>query len=97
MLKKNYKKEDIIKEISNKTGFSLNYSKKVSENLIDIIIQNIKKGHFNLKNIGTFRLINKKERIGRNPKTREEFLISSRNSISFSSSKKISEKLKKLI
>ena len=31
--------------------------------------------YLNLKNIGTFKIINKKERIGRNPKTKEEFYI----------------------
>ena len=54
-------KEDIIKNISNKTGFSYNYSKKITEDFIQIIIQNIKSGNFNLKNIGSFKLI-KKER-----------------------------------
>ena len=97
MFKKNLKKEDIVKNVSSKTGFSFNFSKKLIENLIQIIIQNIKTGDFNLKNIGSFKLIKKKERIGRNPKTKEEFLISARNSISFTSSKKITEKLKKLI
>ena len=33
--------------------------------------------------------MHKKERLGRNPKTREEFIISSRKSISFTISKKI--------
>ena len=50
-----------------------------------------------LKNVGTFKLIHKKKRIGRNPKTKEEFLISSRKSVSFTVSKKISEKVGKLI
>ena len=97
MFKKNLKKEVIVKNVSSKTGFSLNFSKKLIENLIQIIILNIKTGDFKLKNIGSFKLIKKKERIGRNPKTKEEFLISARNSISFTSSKKITEKLKKLI
>ena len=97
MFKKNLKKEDIVKNVSSKTGFSFNFSKKLIENLIQIIIQNIKTGDFNLKNIGSFKLIKKKERIGRNPKTKEEHLISARTSISFTSSKKITEKLKKLI
>ena len=93
MIKNNLKKKDIIKSLSFKTGFSLNYSKKLINDLIEILITNIKSGDLNLKNIGTFRIINKKERIGRNPKTKEEFIITSRKTISFTTSKKISEKL----
>ena len=96
MFKKNFKKEDIIKNISNKTGCSYNYSKKITEDFIQIIIQNIKSGNFNLKNIGSFKLIKKGKRIGRNPKTGKEYPISSRNSISFIAAKKIAEKMKKL-
>ncbi len=93
MLNRKLKKIDLIESLSNKTGFSSNYSKKIINELIDIVIKNIKTGNFNLKNIGSFKLINKKQRIGRNPKTNEEFKITARKSISFSPSKKISDKL----
>ena len=89
----NLRKIDIIKNLSVKTGFSLNFSKKLINDLIDIIILNLKEGDFNLKNIGSFKIINKKKRIGRNPKTMEEFIISQRNSISFTLSKTIKEHL----
>ncbi len=93
MAKYNFKKEDIIKNLSFSTGFSLNYSKKIVNDLVEILIKNIQSGNFNLKNIGTFKIIYKRERIGRNPKTREEFVITSRKTISFSLSKKISNRL----
>jgi len=89
--KKNIKKKDIIKALGNKTGFSSNLSKQIINDLVEILIKNIKNNNFNLKNIGSFKILNKKERIGRNPKTKEQFLISSRRSISFKPSKKISE------
>ena len=47
----NLKKIDIIKDLSIKTGYSSNYSKKVINELIDAILQSIKKGNLNLKNI----------------------------------------------
>ena len=47
----------------------------------------IKDNDLNLKNLGSFKIINKKERVGRNPKTKEEFLIKPRKSISFTASK----------
>ena len=97
MLKKDFKKIDLIKDLSLKTGYSQNYSKKIVDDLINIFIQNIKSGNLNLKNIGSFKLLNKKERIGRNPKTIEEFIITSRKSLSFTSSKKIIDNLNKII
>ena len=96
MFDKNIKKENLIKSLSKKTGFSLNFSKKLINDLIDVILDNTKNGNFNLKNLGSFKIMHKKERIGRNPKTKEEFLISSRKSINFTPSKKISNKLNNL-
>ena len=96
MLKKDFKKIDLIKDLSLKTGYSQNYSKKIVDDLINIFIQNIKSGNLNLKNIGSFKVLNKKERIGRNPKTKEEFIITSRKSLSFTSSKKIIDNLNKI-
>ena len=96
MLKKDFKKIDLVKNLSLKTGYSQNYSKKIVDDLINIFIQNIKSGKLNLKNIGSFKLLNKKERIGRNPKTKEEFIITSRKSLSFTSSKKIIDNLNKI-
>mgnify|MGYP001331687282 FL=1 len=90
----NLKKIDIIKNLSNKIGFSQNISKKIVNDLIDIIIENIKNDNMNLKNIGNFKLIIKKERLGRNPKTKEEFTITPRKSVSFTASKNILAKFK---
>jgi len=90
---KNFKKENLIKDLSLKTGYPKNFSKKLVNDLIDVIINNIKLDNLNLKNIGTFRIINKKERIGRNPKTNEIYTISPRRSIVFTSSKTLVKNL----
>ena len=45
------KKIDIIKDLSKKTGYPLNYSKKIINDLVETIIQSIKLGQLNLKNI----------------------------------------------
>ena len=89
MNRTNFKKNDIINNLSYKTGFSKNYSKKIINDLINILISNLAEGDLVLKNIGSFKLKSKKERIGRNPKTKEEFLISSRRTISFIPSKSL--------
>jgi len=87
--KNNITKIDIAKELSKKTGYSLELSKILINSLLIVLISSIKKNKLNLKNIGTFKLINKSERIGRNPITKENFVITSRKSISFISSKKL--------
>ena len=89
MKKNNITKIDIAKELSKKTGYSLELSKILINSLLIVLISSIKKNKLNLKNIGTFRLINKSERIGRNPITKENFVITSRKSISFITSKKL--------
>ena len=89
MLRNNLRKIDLINNLSEEIGFSSNYSKKIINDLIEIIIQNIKKGDLILKNLGTFKIRKKKERIGRNPKTKEKFIIFERNSVVFIPSKKI--------
>ncbi len=91
MPKRNITKLFLSKILSDKLGFSELYSKKLTDDLIKIIINNIITGNFNLKNIGTFKIIKKKKRIGRNPKTKEEFIISARKSLIFSPSKKLIE------
>ena len=60
--------------------------------LICIII-NIKNDNFNLKNFGSFKILNKKARIGRNPKTNEIHEISERKALSFIPSKKLIKKI----
>jgi nucleoid DNA-binding protein len=93
----NLKKIDLIKNLSLKTGLSKNLSKKIVDDLINIIIKNIKSGKLNLKNIGLIKTINKKERVGRNPRTKEEFKISARKVTSYTPSKSITVILDKIL
>ncbi len=93
MYKKSFKKIDLIKYLSNKSGFSINYSKKLVNDLIQIILLNIKNEDFHLKGIGSFKILHKNARYGRNPKTKQKFLITARKTISFTASKKITDKI----
>ena len=97
MHKGNLKKLNLAKFLIIKTGFSLNLSKKLINDLVYALQRCIKNGNLNLKNLGSFKIIKKKQRIGRNPKTKEEFIISSRKSVSFTASRKITKNLDKLI
>mgnify|MGYP001185218087 CR=1 FL=1 len=93
MTNSKYTKNNFINELSKKTGFSKSISKKIINDLLEILIMNISTGKFVLKNIGTFKLLKKKERVGRNPKTKEEFIIKSRKSLTFIVSKHLSSLL----
>ena len=78
----------------------LGFSKQISENLIDdffsTIILNIKnEKKLKLSKFGTFSLRLKKSRIGRNPKTKETKIISSRNVVLFKPSKEFKEFINK--
>ena len=59
----NFKKIDLIKILSNKTGFSAKFSSKLIEDILQIINSNITSGKLIIKNVGTFKLLKKKERI----------------------------------
>jgi len=64
-------------EIVNSIYMQIGYSKKISENLLDdffdIIFQNLKNNNkVKIAKFGTFELRLKKQRIGRNPKTKEK-------------------------
>ena len=74
----------------------IGFSKKISENLLEDILQIILKNIIKYKKVkiakfGTFILRKKKKRIGRNPKTKESKIISERNVILFKASKEFKE------
>ena len=84
----NLTKKDLVNSVYMQIGFS----KQISENLIDEFLSNIissliTEGSLKISNFGTFSIRKKKERIGRNPKTKEEKIISSRNVVLFKPSK----------
>ena len=92
----NLTKKDLVNSIYMQLGFS----KKISENLIEdfftIIFDNIKNNNkLKLSKFGTFSLRLKNERIGRNPKTKEEKKISARKVILFKPSKEFKDYINK--
>ena len=91
MTKKNFNKDNLYKLLSERTGFSELLSKRIINDLIKIIIKEIKKENFSLLNLGKFKIIDKKNRLGRNPKTKKNFIINQRKSIRFIASKNFSK------
>jgi integration host factor subunit alpha len=94
----NLTKKDLINLVYMQVGFS----KQISENLIDeffLLITNSLKKEKKLKiaKFGTFSIREKKSRIGRNPKTKEEKNISKRNVVLFKPSKEFKAHINKSI
>tara|TARA_B100000424_G_C22668440_1_gene367122 strand:+ start:280 stop:567 length:288 start_codon:yes stop_codon:yes gene_type:complete len=80
------------KEIINSIYMQLGFSKKVCENLLEdffsiLIEELIQNKKVKISNFGTFILRFKKSRLGRNPKTLKQSIISERNVILFKPSK----------
>ena len=87
-------KKDISKKINLKTGLSNLYTKQITDDFISILKYLIKSKEISIKNFASFKIINKKERIGRNPKNKKIYNIDARKSLSFIPSKKLSAKIK---
>ena len=85
----NLTKKDLINLVYMQIGFS----KQIAENLIEdfffTIVTQLKKKKIKISKFGTFFLREKKQRIGRNPKTKEEKLISGRTVVLFKPLKRI--------
>ena len=86
-------KKDISKKIKSKIGLSVSYTDKICDSLIVILKDLIKTKETNIKNFGSFKIINKKERIGRNPKTGEEVPITARSVVTFRASNVLKSKV----
>ena len=84
----NLTKKDIVNSIYMQIGFSKKISETLLEDIFQIIINSIilnKK--VKIAKFGTFELRKKKQRIGRNPKTKEIKIIKERNVVLFKASK----------
>ena len=84
------------KELVNIIYMQVGFSKQISEHLIDeffsLITLNLKKEKkLKLTRFGTFYIRLKKSRVGRNPKTKENKIISERNVVLFKPSREFKE------
>ena len=93
-MRQNLTKKEIINSIYMQLGYSKNLIENVLEDIFDVLLKSLKEnGKVKISNFGTFELRYKKSRIGRNPKTKKETIISERNVILFKSSKFLKNKI----
>ena len=88
----NLTKKDLVNLVYMQLGFSKQISENLIEDFLSTIVTNIKnEKKLKLSKFGTFTIRQKKSRIGRNPKTKETSLISSRNVVLFKPSREFKE------
>ena len=84
----NLTKKDLVNFVYMQLGFSKQISENLIEDFLATIVFNIKnEKKLKLSKFGTFTIRQKKPRIGRNPKTKEKKVISSRYVVLFKPSK----------
>ena len=88
----NLTKKDLINQIYMQLGFSKLVTENLLNDFLSTVILNLKEEKkLKLSGFGTFSVRRKKSRIGRNPKTRESKVISSRDVVLFKPSKEFKE------
>ena len=88
------KKKNITSAVNKEIGLPSLYADKLINDIFNILIENLKNDKIlKIKNFGTFKILNKKKRMGRNPKNNKIYEITERKVSIF----KTSDYLKKRI
>ena len=82
-------KKDISKNISTKAHISFEKSEKILNSFLELLKEKTLNNTLKISNFGTFERKIAPQRIGRNPKTKKEFLIKQRLKLNFKSSNSI--------
>tara|TARA_Y100000992_G_scaffold207774_1_gene142358 strand:- start:201 stop:473 length:273 start_codon:yes stop_codon:yes gene_type:complete len=86
-------KASISKNISNELNISKKESKKIFEKFISLIIGKSTKQNVKIHGFGVFSIHQTPKRVGRNPKTKESYIIMPMNKLIFKASEKVKEVL----
>ena len=87
-------KKELAQNLSDQTELSLADAKKLVDLFFDTIKEQLNSGKtVKLSGFGTFDIVQTKERVGRNPKTMEEFPIPSKRKVKFTVSPKVKKSI----
>ena len=97
-MSKTITKLDLVNHLNEKLGLN----KVESKELVEAFFDEIKKSLINNEDVkisgfGNFKILNKKERPGRNPKTGEPALISARKVVTFKAGQKLRKKMSNIL
>ncbi len=87
-------KKELAQNLSDQTELSLADAKKFVDLFFDTIKEQLNSGKtVKLSGFGTFDIVQTKERVGRNPKTMDEFPIPSKRKVKFTVSPKVKKSI----
>ena len=82
-------REMLANQLSKEFGLAYSTTYKKIDTLLNIWSQKLLNSDLSISSLGSFKINHKKSRLGRNPKTKEEFEIRSRKVVTFKKSKKL--------
>ena len=87
MKRNNINKNDILENIKHHHGLPISFSEQIFDFIFDIILEGLERdGKLKIAGFGTFKILNKNSRVGRNPKTKIQYKIKPRKVVVFSPS-----------
>ena len=90
----NITRKKLYNRIHQNLGFSKNISSQIVDDFFELLIDElIKKKRVKISSFGTYKVIDKNERIGRNPKTKVMAKICARKIVKFKPSLKTKKKI----
>ena len=93
-MNKTLTKKDIVNYLNETIGLNKSESKLIVEEFFNEIKEALSSGEeVKISGFGNFKLIDKEERPGRNPKTGEEVTISARRVVTFRSGRKLRKRV----
>ena len=94
MDKINLTRKNLVDKVHHKVGFSKNFSSEIIDSFFDLICNElVKLNKIKITSFGTFKMIQKKERIGRNPKTKIQAKIHARRVVKFKAANFLKERI----
>ncbi len=82
-------KKEIALSLNKNLNFSYKNSLRFIDSFINLVKSNSKNRQIKIHDFGTFYLHKSPKRVGRNPKTKESYIIPPRSKLAFKASKKI--------
>ena len=89
----NFTKVNIVKSITKKSKLSVAEATNILESLLLLIKNKSKLRMVKLSSFGSFSFKKTPKRLGRNPKTKDSYIIPAINKLNFKPSNKIKEKI----
>lgn len=83
-MKKNLTRAELAQAVFDDLGLSFSESERLVDSFFEEIVKALESGdNVKISSFGTFSLKDKKQRIGRNPKTGQEYPIKAHRSVTF--------------